>query len=268
MIDKEFLTENNISISKVTYSYKFPYEIIYKYQKRKEYSCNEERNKFLQSIYDRLLKLDDSDLILDRPNYIIELKYFYKNKYYNININSERITFNNIDYENIGELDIIVLDLIGFNFLEMGKHEIHNIVYKIDFESYYINNNIKIYYDFILDDIVRIFKPSSIYNGLPPKKRLIKFYDKRYKTKLKINLKGRNKWLIQQNMKHCSNDDFVTFYEYIKSTVILPSLLKNLQKDKYSLFNYLLPEIIDVVIKLLYIIGNKENIKNLKHMII
>jgi len=243
--DEEFLKQNNITISKVTYSYKFPYEITYKYKCTKRGSFpNEARNKFLQSIYDRLLKLDDCDLIIDRPNFIIELKYKYKNKYYNININSESIIFNNIDYENIGELEILILNMIGYDLLEMGKYEHHNIVYKIDFGSCYINKIINV------ENMIKI--KTKHYTFFSSKKCWINISDLiLFQTNFKINLRGRNKWLIHQNTKNRNDGSINDLYKYIKSTIILPDLLNYLFKDNNSLFSCLPLEIINIIIDIL-----------------
>ena len=253
--DEEFLAKNNISISKITYSYKFPYEITHKYKRHEKGSSpNEQRNVFLQSIYDRLLKLDGNDTILARPHYIIELRYLHKNKYYNININSERIIFNNIDFENTGELDIIVLNLIGFDLLEMGRYEHHNIVYKINFGSCYINKMIKTFNN------VTKSNQTSHYEFIHSKKRWIDVYKERRSNQMnfKINLKGRNKLLIHQNTQNKNDGSINDLYKYIKSVIILPSLLIYLLKDKCSLFNYLPPEIVDIIIDMLYITDEKE----------
>jgi hypothetical protein len=213
MEDGNFLKENNISISKITYSYKFPYN--YKYKERERGSkCNEARNYFLHLIHDRLLKLDDSDIILDRPNFIIELKYFYKNKYYNININSERIIFNNIDYENIGELEIIILDMIGFNLIEVGKYEYHNIVYKIDFKSCYINKIIKTFNDKNIDKLNQLYRNEYVF--VQTNKRLVHVYNRinPNQIRFKINLRGRNKWIIHQNRNNGSINDLYKYRKY------------------------------------------------------
>lgn len=251
MVTEEFLKD--INISKITYSYKFPYNYEYKLRDKK---CNKARNKFLQSIYDRLLKLNDgTNIIINRPNYIIELKYFYMTKYYNININSERIIFNNIDFENTGELEIIVLNLIGYNLIEMGKYEHHNIVYKIDFGSCYINKMIPSFNDFMFDEDINMKKQliinnKSVYNFKP---RSVYIHNNKNQSIFKINLKGRNTWLISQNMNFTkSTDEFIKFYLCMKSIVILPNLLRYLHKNKDSLFNYLLPEIIDIITNMLY----------------
>jgi hypothetical protein len=84
-------------------------------------------------------------------------------------------------------------------------------------------------------------------------KRFIDCYDNinQRKRKFKIRLYGRNKWLISQNRNHGSINDFVVFYKYIKNTMILPNLLRYLQKDQFSLFSYLLPEIINIIINIL-----------------
>lgn len=255
MIDENFLTKNIINTSKVTYSYKFPYEIISKYN-YKEPISNKARNNFLSSLFDRLSKSDDEKLILNRPHYKIELNYAYNNKYYNINISNERIVFNNIDFEDTHGLEIIIFDLIGFQWIEMGKCKYHNTIYKIDFGSCYINTMIETFNDFVLDEGINTKKQTE------SKHRVINVYEIKHgykKTvKYKISLKGRNVWLINQNMNLGSIEDFTRFYKYIKSVVILPSLLKYLQKDECSLFNYLPLEIIDIIIDMLYIIGNKE----------
>lgn len=254
--DYEFLKDNNINISKISYSYKFPYNYKY-YKNTKRVSSNYHRNKFLQSIYDRLLKLNDgSNIIINRPNYIIELNYFYKNKYYNININSDKIIFNNIDFENTGELDIIILDLIGYDLLEMGKYEHHNIVYKIDFGACYINKMIK---TFDCENTNK-FKQLEInnYAFIHSKKRWINVHGLMDSSQIefKINLKGRNKWLIHHNTKNRNDGSINDMYKYVKSNTILPYLLKYLQTDGCSLFSYLFPEIIDIIINILKITKN------------
>jgi len=71
--------------------------------------------------------------------------------------------------------------------------------------------------------------------------------------KFKINLKGRNKWLITQNSNYGHIEDLISLYKHLKSRFILPNLLKYLQKDKNSLFSYLLPEIISIINDILYI---------------
>ena len=175
--DKEFslLKENNINISKITYSYKFPYNYKYKCHERGS-SRNKQRNKFLQSIYDKLLKLHDgTNIILNRPHYIIELNYFHNYKYYNININNERIIFYNIDFEDIHELEIIILNLIGFNLIEMGKYEYHNIVYRIDFGPCNINNMIQSFNDKKFTNEEQFNNNNCIF--IHNKKRCINFYD-------------------------------------------------------------------------------------------
>jgi len=249
MIDENFLFENNITISKITFSYDFPYNYKYYKETKRGTPQNYHRDKFINSINNQLLKLcDGTNLILNRPHYIIELKYLYNNKYYNININNERIIFNNIDYNIVNDLTILILNLIGYNLIEMDKYQTYNILYKINFESCYINKYINIHYNFKSDDNdnIKINKPSYIIN-IPPKKSLIKLFNKKYQIESKLYLKGRNKLLIQQNNKFCSDDNFIKFYKYIKSTIILPGLLQYLHNDKYSMFSYLFLEIINII---------------------
>jgi len=268
MDDEIFLKNNNITISKITYSYDFPYN--HKYYKHEKGSIsNEQRYNFIKSICDRLWKLDDENLSLGYTNFhhknqyfeevtysnffIIELKYWYNDKYYNININNERITFHNIDYEYTDEVSRIILDYIGYTIIEMCKREIHNVVYNVNFGTCHINKMIKLTNYFITEnDIIRI---NSEYSDV--KYRLVKFKDKNYKPKLTVNLKGRNIWLINQNVKYCTNDDVTKFYKYMKSTIILPNLLKYLHQDNSSLFSCLPSELIDFINKIL-IQENKE----------
>lgn len=253
MNDDEFLKENNICISKITYSYDFPYNFLYKINKRGS-SRNEERNLFLESVYDRLFKTkDDSIIVLNRPHYIIELKYFYLKKYYNININNERIVFHNIDYENIDEVNVFILDLIGYNLIEMGIYQTLNIMYRIDFKSCHINNMIETSFDdFMFDKNIDTRKQLMKDKNYDSQRLSINVCNKNHNPKFKIRLYGRNKWLILQNMKYSSTNDFIIFYKYIKSLVILPNLLKYLYKNKHSLFSCLLPEIIDIITNILY----------------
>lgn len=252
-VDEQFLKENNINISKITYSYKFPYNYEYKSQERGS-APNKARHDFLQSIYHRLLKLhNENNMILDRPNYIIEMKYLYKTKYYNININNERIIFNNIDFENTGELEIIVLNLIGYDLLEMGKYEHHNIVYKVDFGSCYINKTIKKFNYENMDKFEQL--NTNDYAFIDSKKGWVNVHGilNSNHVEFKINLKGRNKWLIHHNTKNRNDGSINDMYKYVKSNTILPNLLKYLQTDRYSLFSYLFPEIIDIIIDILKI---------------
>lgn len=255
MNDDEFLKENNIYISKITYSYDFPYNCEYKIKERGS-SPNIERYDFVYFVYficDRLMRLKDNNIILNYHNYIIELKYLYNNKYYNININSERIVFYNIDYENIDGVNVFILDLIGYNLIEMGIYQTLNIIYRIDFKSCHINNMIETSFDDFMFDKNIDTRKQLIKNKHHDSQRLsINVCNKNHNPKFKIRLYGRNKWLILQNMNYSSINDFIIFYKYIKSIVILPNLLKYLYKDKHSLFSYLLPEIIDIITNILY----------------
>jgi len=274
MDDEIFLKENNITISKITYSYDFPPN--YKYNEHKRgYISNEQRYKFLQSIRDRLSKVDDENLSSECKNFhhknqyfeeityshflIIELKYYYDNKNYNININNERITFHNINYEYTDEVSLIILDFIGYTVIEMGKYEIHNIVYNVNFGTCHINTMIKLTNDFITEnDIIRINNYDNEYSDV--KYRLVKFYDKSHDPKVTINLKGRNTWLINQNVEYCTNNDVIKFYKYMKSTVILPNFLKYLHRDNSSLFSRLPSELIDFTNNILIQENNREQI--------
>jgi hypothetical protein len=247
MEDENFLKENNIKISKITYSYKFPYNYKYKCSERGS-SVNEERNKFLQSIYDRLLKLDDNNLILTRPHYMIELNYLYYNKYYNININNERIIFNNINIEDTSDLVFMILDLIGFESIEMSGCTYHNITYEINFGSCHINKIINISDDKNLSKEEQLYR--NDYVLIHTNKQLVHVYNRitPNQAKFKIHLRGRNKWIIKQNI---NNGSVIDLYRHIKSKIILPNLLRYLYKDKNSLFNHLLIEIIDIIIDIL-----------------
>lgn len=279
MDDEIFSKNNNITISKITYSYDFPYN--YNYNKHKTGSvANEQRYKFIKSICDRLWKIDDENLSFSYTNFhhknqyfeevtyshffIMELKYYYNNKNYyngknyNININNERITFHNIDYEYTDEISRIILDFIGYTVIEMGKYQIRNIVYNVNFGTCHINKMIKLTNDFIVKN--DIITTGNKYSDV--KYRSIKFYDKNNKPKLTVNLKGRNIWLINQNVKCCTNDDVVKFYKYMKSTIILPNFLKYLHKNNSSLFSCLPPELIDVISDILIEENKKEQISN------
>jgi len=155
----KFLESNNIEISKVTYSYKLPSKIIDKYHDKEIYrgQRNGARREFIESLYNRLLNIHDKNLILkpndkDRCYFMIEFKVLIKQKYYNITINTERITFHNIDYEYENEIERIIFNLVDLDPAEMGRYKFHNTTYKIDFGSCHINSMIKNFGDIKIRD--------------------------------------------------------------------------------------------------------------------
>lgn len=243
------LKENNVSISKITYSYKFSQEIINEYN----YKCNisnKTKNNLLSSIYDKLF-FHNNNIVLDNSRNKINFVHYYNDKYYTINISHTTITFNSIDFEDIDGLNKEIFNLLQFKENDMIKNKYDNITYRIDYNSFNINSMIKSFNDQKLSQKEQFKNNGCIF--IHKKKTIIKCYDdiKQNKIKLKIKLFGRNKWLISQNRNHGSVDDFVQFYKYIKNTIILPHLLRYLQTNQFSLFSYLLPEIIDIIINML-----------------
>jgi len=248
--DKEFslLKQNAVSISKITYSYKFSQEIISKYDYKEEiYSPI--KNNLLRSMHERLLV--HSNIVSDNSRNKINLRHLYNNKYYTINISHTTITFNNIDFEDIDGFNNAIFNLLDFKESDMIKNKYDRITYRIDYGSFNINSMIKSFNDQNLTEKEQFKNNNCIF--IHNKKRCVNYFDdiKQNKIKLKIRLYGRNKWLISQNRNHGSIDNFVQLYKHIKNAIILPNLLIYLHKNKSSLFNYLPLEIIDIVINIL-----------------
>lgn len=245
------LKENNVSISKITYSYKFSQEIISKHDYIEGiYTHRSIKNNLLQLIHMRLI-INNINLVSDDSRNKINLKHLYNDKYYIININHTTITFNSIDIEDIDGLNKEIFDLLQFNEYDMIKNKYDHITYIIEYGSFNINSMIKSFNNQNLNLSQQFKNNGCIF--IHKKKRSIDCYDdiNQKKRKLKIKLFGRNKWLISQNRNHGSINDFIHFYKYIKNIIILPNLLKYLQADQFSVFNYLPLEIIDIIINIL-----------------